>query len=189
MQNNLSKSQIKELSVNITDHSIKIDQRLVDFACKAFAILKECNIKYSDKIQSITINNRLRTSWGMCRKKKAGGEQVFVIELNKYLLESSENAVMDTLLHEILHTCYNSFNHGKTWQRYAERLNRKYGFHIKRTQNYTVKEISPQQIFKYFVKCKNCGNVIGKARLSKVITNPENYRCARCKGELMRWTP
>ncbi len=166
-------------------HSIAVEEKILNYVEKAFHILDECNIKYSDRIVSITINNRLRSSWGLCRKKNINNEKVFVIELNQYLLEGSDNAVMNTLLHELLHTCYNSFNHGKTWLRYAVKINAKYGYNIKRTENCEANEVEPQKLFKYFVKCKKCGNLIGKTRLCKVITNPEQYRCAKCKGSLM----
>ena len=168
-------------------NSITVDLKILNYVEKAFYLLDECNIKYSDKIASITINNRLKTSWGLCRKRVINGEKVFVIELNRYLFDGSDEAVMNTLLHELIHTCYNSFNHGKTWQRYAAKVNTKYGYHIKRTENCEANEVEPQKIFKYFVKCKKCGNLIGKTRLCKVITNPERYRCAKCKGELERF--
>ena len=166
--------------------SITVEENILPYVEKATDILDACNIKYSDRIDSVMINRRLRTSWGLCRKINRYGEKWFAIELNQYLFEGSKEAVMNTLLHELLHTCYHCFNHGKTWQKYAQKINTMYGFHIKRTENCEANEVELNKVFKYFVKCKTCGNVVGKTRLCSVIKNPEKYRCGRCKGSLQR---
>ena len=65
------------------------------------------------KITSWMINSRAKTRWGLCRMKRDGS---FEIEIASRLLEDdkiSETACKETIIHEILHTCPNCWNHGK----------------------------------------------------------------------------
>ena len=65
--------------------SITVEENILPYVEKAIDILDACNIKYSDRIDSVMINRRLRTSWGLCRKINRYGEKWFAIELNQYL--------------------------------------------------------------------------------------------------------
>ena len=97
-------------------------------------ILQEClhecddvGIKYGN-IEKIYINKRLRSTWGICRKKVINGKEIFLIEINPRLLkeESSLSSIKDTVMHEVLHTVNGCHNHSKNWKNYACLINMKY---------------------------------------------------------------
>ncbi len=56
----------------------------------------------------VAVNRRAVTRFGCCIRR--GGE--YVIELSERLLEAEERACMQTLAHEVLHTCPGCRNHG-----------------------------------------------------------------------------
>lgn len=67
----------------------------------------------------VAVNRRAVTRFGCCIRR--GGE--YVIELSERLLEAEERACMQTLAHEVLHTCPGCRNHGALWKEYAARMN------------------------------------------------------------------
>ena len=71
-----------------------------------------------------------------------------------------DDALMNTLIHEYLHTCPKCMNHGKIWQKYARKINEKYHYNIKRTTSSAEKGIKEEtEKPKYIVTCPHCGKV------------------------------
>jgi len=157
-----------------------------EYIKKCLAMCDETGIKYG-KICEFKINTRAKKRWGLCKRTTNG----FVIEVNSILLDeaaSDEIGIIETLLHEIIHTCDKCFNHGAEWKRIASILNKKYNLNIKRTSNCTDKGVDEEIQFekmeyKYIVTCTCCGNKTYRSRTSNVIKNPHNYRCS-CGGKL-----
>ena len=97
-------------------------------------------------IVSWVINRRAKTRWGMCTKNLDG---TCIIQIAARLIEDeriSEQACKETMIHEILHTCKGCKGHTGLWLIYANIMNKKYGYNIKRTtsgeekgvENYTA---------------------------------------------------
>lgn len=121
-------------------------------------------------IDDITVNYRAKSRWGQCRKRRATGR--YVIEINAELLRDDvdDMATMDTVVHEVLHTCEGCMNHGTLWKRYANMVNRAYGYNIKRTTSAEAKGLeSRTKTAKYVVTCDGCGHKYGFARETKTI--------------------
>lgn len=100
-------------------------------------------------IVSWVINRRAKTRWGMCTKNPDG---TCIIQIAARLIEDeriSEQACKETMIHEILHTCKGCKGHTGLWLIYANIMNKKYGYNIKRTtsgeekgvENYTASKI------------------------------------------------
>lgn len=72
-------------------------------------------------IEEFTVNTRAKTRWGQCRKRWGK----FYINISSRLLDESisDFPVKNTLMHEILHTMPNCFNHGDEWSELAEKVN------------------------------------------------------------------
>ena len=147
---------------------------------------KQCDalkIPYGNVVQ-IVPSQRVTRKWGSCRVAMG----MNFITINKRLLEKdvSENALQDTVMHELLHTCPGCANHGNTWKYYAELVNRAYGYQIKRCTSAEEKGISiPEKKvnIKYRFRCKKCGKIVERQRASAFTRAPEKYRCAVCGGE------
>ena len=155
-------------------------------------VCDDVNIPYRD-IVNIKVNTRAKTRWGLC--KSLGGDK-FEIEISDRLLQPgvSSLALMNTLLHEILHTCYGCMNHGKQWKAYAQRLNN-IGYNIKRCTSSAEKNIPEVQLkreYKYKVICNKCGYEYKYMRKGEVIKqierNPNRHgcRCGRCNSRNLK---
>ena len=129
----------------------------------------------------VAVNRRAVTRFGCCIRR--GGE--YVIELSERLLEAEERACMQTLAHEVLHTCRGCRNHGERWKGYAARMNARWGYHISRTGTWEAMGLPEQKPARYVLVCTRCGAEFVRARASSVVLHPERYRC-RCGGVLRR---
>lgn len=155
---------------------------------QVIAQAKRLGIPVSERIlPHVLINKRATGRFGACFANKRTG--VFQIELSDILLRASEDACRQTLAHEVLHTCYGCQNHKKRWNRYAEMMNEAYGYQISRTDTPERLGVESKRVVRYMVACDNCGAEIPRARKSRVISHPEDYRCAKCGGHLSRKEP
>lgn len=144
--------------------------------------LRAMGIPISREIQpQVVVNTRAKRRLGCCIRK----EGVFTIEVSSGILNQPE-LLRDTLVHELLHTCYGCQNHGKRWKAYAAKVGEKLGVEVHRTVavDGPVERLRQDPV-KYFLRCKSCGAVIPRRRMSKAVKNPSHYRCA-CGGKLER---
>lgn len=145
----------------------------------------EAGVPISDKIQKhIQINRRAKKRFGMCINKNG----VFTIELSEMLLEAPERSCMQTIAHELIHTCDGCDNHGELFRKYADIMNRRYGYDIRRTNTAEEMGIEPAKVqgnVKYIIECQSCKTKIFRTRYSNVAAHPSRYRC-RCGGILKR---
>ena len=164
-------------------------RNLQEYANRCMKQLDAVDIKYGN-VLAFEINTRAKNRWGQC-ERVSSILNCFTININCMLLDekNSEQALIDTLMHELLHTCKGCFNHKNEWKRLAEKVNKIYNYNIKRTYSlvdYGI-EIETEDIAepKYKIQCTGCGRVYTRQRKSKVIVHPENYRCCNCGGELI----
>ena len=128
----------------------------------------------------VRLNRRARTRFGCCIRRN--GE--YTIELSALLArDGSEQAVLQVLCHEVLHTCYGCSNHGARWKSYAQRMNAAYGCHISRTDDHDSLGIEDDRPVRYYVICENCQRRIPRMKRSPLVDHPERYRC-KCGGRL-----
>ena len=145
-------------------------------------------IPVSEQIQPhVRINRRATGRFGACFANRRSG--TFQIEISDVLLTATEEACRQTLAHEVLHTCYGCQNHKKRWRHYAELMNRAYGYTIARTDSPERLGVAKKTVVRYIVRCTRCGAEIARARRSRLVDHPEDYRCARCGGRLALRTP
>lgn len=131
-------------------------------------------ISYFGKIKKMTDENNNR---------------YYKISLSTYHLENGEKAVLKTLLHEVIHTLDNCFNHGSKFQEVAKKANKVYetniGTYGSISDGETLNKYNKNK-YKYIVKCKNCGQTIKRKVKSKLIKNLSHYCCSSCGGDFER---
>ena len=128
----------------------------------------------------VRLNRRARTRFGCCVRK--GG--AYTVELSAQLArEGTEDAILQVLAHEVLHTCYGCSNHGKRWKSYAAKMNAAYGYNISRTDKFEDLGLEDDRPVRYWVVCTQCGRRIPRMKRSPLVDHPERYRC-RCGGAL-----
>ena len=144
---------------------------------------QEIKIPVPDNISAeVNINSRPKKRFGCC--KKSGG--YFVIEISRFILECDEKAVDSVIAHEVLHTCKDSYNHGSTWKQNAEKMNRTYGYNIKRVSSFAemgVTESAAAGDIRYIIKCRKCGKEYPRQKYTCVMKKINAYRCS-CGGRL-----
>lgn len=145
---------------------------------------KQCdslNIPYGN-ILFVSWFDRPLSHWGDCFTTKFGS----MIRINPVLRSATEMAFMNTLMHEVLHTCPGCHNHGKLWKSYAAKVNAKFGYDVKRgtsAQEKGLESTTPQKKPKYVFECVNCGSKVRRYRASEFTRHPEGYRCGKCNGK------
>ncbi len=150
-------------------------------------VMRECmalKIPISTDIDpNIIINKRARSRFAACKKK---GSSPYIIEVGEALLGSDRMVVKNILAHEILHTCYGCYNHGKRWKLYADKMNRAYGYHITTTTTYEALGLEAperKRTIHYVIVCQKCGHEFYRQKKSKLVTETNHYRC-KCGGRL-----
>ena len=155
----------------------ELDQLLARVIAQARAV----GIPVSDRIcPQVRLNRRARTRFGCCIRR--GG--TYTVELSARLAdEGSEDAVLQVLAHEALHTCYGCSNHGRRWKSYAAKMNAAYGYTISRTDKFEDLGLEDDRPVRYWVVCTLCGRRIPRMKRSPLVDHPERYRC-QCGGTL-----
>lgn len=145
--------------------------------------LDHLHIAYGNVID-VTVNTRARKRWGQCCAVPGG----YTININSVLLDerNGENGLIETIIHELLHTCRDCMNHGQQWKNYAEKVNAAYGYNIKRASDASEKGVVYQEEkpVKYKFICLDCGQVITRQRKSQFTEHYSRYRCGRCGGQI-----
>lgn len=137
-------------------------------------------------VRAFTVNTRAKKRWGLCRQVPGG----FEIEIAAVLLREDVpiSSLKNTIIHELLHTCPGCGDHGPEWKALAGRVNRAYGYGIRRLATPEEKGVvsADDERAKYQFVCKDCGQVIRRMRSSKFTRNYTRYRCAKCGGRLRK---
>ena len=82
----------------------------------------------------VYINPRPKRRFGCCSTK--GGKHI--IEISEFLLKGRPEKVREVIAHEVLHTCKGCRDHGEKWKAYAKKMNKAYGYNIKRVSLFFV---------------------------------------------------
>lgn len=160
---------------------------LMEYANFCMELLNDIYVPYQ-RPENFTVNTRARR-WGQCQK--VNGK--YYININATLLDerNGDDGLINTLLHELLHTCPNCMNHGSIWKNYAEKVRRAYGYDIKRTSDQEEKQVTTGNLnyrereYKYFIYCEKCGKLIErKKRKCDVTERPWRWQHSGCGGKL-----
>lgn len=166
--------------------SAKMNTKLQKAFTKCKAQCDKLGIKYGGNI-TISPTTRVLKKWGSCRIYPHNFG--FDIKINRRLLDDDvkEMALLDTVMHELLHTCPGCGDHGATWKKYADMVNKAYGYNVKRCTSYEEKgmETPPRPVAKYRFMCKNCGTIVSRQRASAFTKNPSGYVCGKCGGKFI----
>lgn len=164
-----------------------IDSRVRKYYEDACDILDSLGIEYGP-IKNVTVNTRVKSRWGQCSYNKV--DEIFNLDISAILLKGSYEAIMDTVIHELLHAHKDRLNHTGEWKRCAKLINVNYGYNIKRATSAAEKNIeipTSTETYKYLIKCNNCSTETKYKRRAKIVNlllkNPNGTcRCGVCGG-------
>jgi predicted SprT family Zn-dependent metalloprotease len=132
----------------------------------------------------VRINTRAKKRFGCCIGTPKTG---FVIELAAALPAAGHRVCMQTLAHEVLHTCPGCQDHGDRWKAHAARMNAAFGYAIRRTDRPEALGVAlppAVPVYRWRVTCTGCGKSFLRQKSSPLIKTPQRYRCAACGGKL-----
>lgn len=151
-------------------------------------------LQYSPNIEYNVYHLRNSNCLGNCEitRKRATREIIKCkIFLSKVCFTMKPKYLMDTLAHELIHTCKGCDNHSVLFIKYANMLNKAFGYNItamadenNETDSYIIDAMINSA--KYQVQCKKCGLIVGRNRMCRSIEHPEYYRCSKCGGDIVR---
>ena len=136
----------------------------------------------------VTINNRLKATWGRCWTHYDNYNRTawhFTIEVSSRLVGDNvpENSLRSNLLHELLHACDECVKcgHNGKWKEYAELVSDCYNLNIQRctsTAEYHVEDVRKA----YSYKCSVCGRkfVHMAYRAPKWYKHPQGFMHTNC---------
>ena len=160
----------------------RMDRLLAEVILQA----KESGIPVSRNISpEVKKNKRAKKRFAACKRNG----RTFFIEVSErlYSADVPEKKLMETLAHEVLHTCRGCFDHGKRWKQYAAVMNQRWGYEISRTAEHKelgLEDDGSREPFRYVLTCEKCGKQIKRRRRSRLITHTDQYRCL-CGGKLV----
>lgn len=137
-------------------------RNLNDYAKRCMTELDDIGIEYGNIIE-FKVNTRAKKRWGQCKAVPGG----YSINISAILLDerNDEQGLKNTIIHELLHSCKGCMNHGENWKRLATKVNRAYGYNIKRCSSADEKGVQEEtrpiktaREIKYIVKCNGCGS-------------------------------
>ena len=138
-------------------------------------------------IIGVKLNYRAKNRLGRCTRNNIFC--TYTLEFNHLIFsdEADEDAIMNVLIHEILHTCKDCMTHKGEWKRLANIVNANTKYNITRCANYEslgIEDPKEEKKHNYVFVCEDCGQVIIRERASKFTRNYHAYRCGKCGGEL-----
>ena len=157
---------------------------LEQMSAKARVILNDLKVPYREKTP-VGVGS-FKSHYGICTTRRyPSGQYRYNIEIAKWLIDTkNEDAIINTIIHEYLHTIDPKAHHGGAWKKYANLVSKKTQYKIQRVSSYEEKQILEEQIdYKYKSVCQDCGKVYYNNRMCKFIKNRgEGYHCGSCKG-------
>ena len=150
-----------------------------------------------DGLNPVPTLNRRKKAYGLCSRKYNRYEQRFDynISFSKYfIMGCTEKQFMTVAYHELIHCLFFTDSHGGMWKVTADRLSKKYGLDISRTNYFTDEDgkevVAANSIASnqktYIVRCTKCGALITHHRMCKIVKYPEMFLHTDDNGKFER---
>ena len=165
----------------MTAHETKLNE-----AYEVATEMLDClGIEYGN-VTELVINTRFKRKWGQCSYNRRTGEFKISISYKLFGDDAPEMGLLQTVVHELLHTCDGCLNHGELWKKYAGMVNAEFNLGVKRCNSAEEKGLSnddyeyhPESV-KYQLRCPNCGHIYKRKRMCYPVQHPEKCGCSKC---------
>lgn len=149
-----------------------------------FDLLKSCGT-----VKDFIGTYKSTRSYGNCHRLNIMGALAFDIALNERLVQyGSDKDIKEVLLHELIHTVKDCFNHKWQFKNKAWTMFCHLGYDaLRKDYNDTIlNRQSKQERAKYILRCTGCGQTIYRERKSTFVEYPNRYTCGKCHGKFER---
>jgi len=134
--------------------------------------------KLMRKVIEVKISPRAVRRLGVCKYENGN----CIIEVSKHLFRVDDKEMINTLIHEILHTFKDTKGHNYKWKWYAKRISDNTEYKIERTGTSEALTIDD---YNYLITCVKCGSKIKRHKISKRLITSCSHNscyCTRCNG-------
>ena len=121
----------------------KTDVRINRMLVECIELMKELGVPISDSICPEVRLNGSRSRMATCYDRggrKAYTEYDYYIEISGHILQNTEKSLRSVLLHELLHTMPEGYDHRGEWKKWAKDVSEKTGYTIKRCEGDETEE-------------------------------------------------
>ena len=144
-----------------------------------------------DKISNIKISGRTKRASGKCFYKPTK-DKCFEIHIAKYLFNMNKKIILEVLLHELIHTVVDCFNHGNKFTSIMNKINKAENLNISvvldsdEMAQTLVANNAINSFHKYEIICANCGKHLAYVdrKSHNIIKYPFLYSCKACGGKI-----
>lgn len=157
--------------------------------CKS--LLESMGIECGE-ITSVTVNPRFTRSLGRCHRSRHTNFHPwrYRLEFSPVLMTDActQKEFENTMLHELLHTVEDCFDHTGKWKRLAESVNARYGYHIQRCSDNAAAQAyhAAHKVNRYTCVCEKCGHEWHYQRMCNTVKYANRYTHTGCGGHLKR---
>lgn len=159
-------------------------------------MLKAIDIPISESICPEVLLANSHSFFGQCCPKESTLKCLrpqgydYYIRISCFTLQNSEKSVMNTILHELIHTCKDTHGHDKQWQAYGRRIHETYGYDIRRQggdksaqdiKNLSAGRTRRRSFLQYRLTCSDCGHSWSYTKAGKVVKSYKQCSCPYCK--------
>lgn len=167
---------------------MNIQERLENLSKVAEEKLKAINIPIH-AVARYTVSDT--KAWGDCRRRKTYNGDIYSIRITRSLLEQgSDDKVIQTLMHELVHTACFDDGHTGRFKLYGRRIMNAFPqYNISRTNSAEELGVDKTNSAKYVLKC-SCGQKYYYNREPKIVKDLKrkanfgymlsSYRCPHC---------
>lgn len=157
----------------------------MDMFNNAMDIVHDLGIE-TGNIVDVKLNYRAKNRFGQCRKNNV--LNTYSLNFNYLIFDDNADdiAIMNTIIHEILHTCKDCMTHKDEWKRLANYVTANTIYTITRTNSYAdfgIEKPKREKKHNYVFVCKDCGQIIIRERASKFTKHYDWYKCGKCGGD------
>lgn len=121
----------------------KTDVRINRMLPECIKLMKEFGVPISDSIcPEVRLNgsrSRMATYYDR-GGRKAYTEYDYYIEISGHILQNTEKSLRSVLIHELLHTMPEGYDHRGEWKKWAKYVSEKTGYNIKRCEGDETEE-------------------------------------------------
>lgn len=107
---------------------------------------KSVDIPISENIDFFLMKGE--RTYGLCIKSPYSED--CSVKISQYLVKDEE--IINTIFHELLHSCKNCHGHGKQWQMYGKVIERNFGYPITRCSHQTTVNSVASSRRKYYTR-------------------------------------
>lgn len=121
----------------------KTDERINRMLAECIKVMKELDVPISDSICPEVRLIGSRSRFASCCPRgysKKYTEYDFYIEMSGHILQNTEKSLRSVLIHELLHTMPEGYDHRGEWKKWAKYVSEKTGYNIKRCEGDETEE-------------------------------------------------